>query len=298
MVRIQSVTILKKCTEIYRKGFLIFDAVKFQESIFALPFAYSGMLLSHKSLPNYDDFIWVTLAMIGARTIGMSANRIIDHNIDLLNPRTANRHLPKKLLRARDLWVLSLLALIIFLISSWKLNNLCLILAPFCAIYMLGYPFAKRLTWAGSFFLGWTLAIAPSAGWIAMTSKLSWEPVILSCAVASWATSFDILYHTQDHKFYINHGLHSVTQKFGIIRAFKISMALDILSVFCLISLGLLMELSAFYFIGCVATMFLLAYRRRMISPTNLSRINIAFMRINAYISITMLIAIGLPIIL
>ena len=163
---------------------------------------------------------------------------------------------------------------------------------------MLGYPFAKRLTWAGSFFLGWTLAIAPSAGWIAMTSKLSWEPVILSCAVASWATSFDILYHTQDHKFYINHGLHSVAQKFGIIRAFKISMALDILSVFCLISLGLLMELSAFCFIGCVATMFLLTYRRRMISPTNLSRINIAFMRINAYISITMLIAIGLPIIL
>ena len=181
------------CIQTFRKGFLIFDSVKFQESIFALPFAYSGMFLAYKGLPNYETFIWVTLAMIGARTVGMSANRIIDHKIDLLNPRTANRHLPKKLLKPLDLWILSSMALIIFLISSWKLNNLCLILAPFSALYLIGYPFAKRLTWAGSFFLGWALAIAPSAGWIGVTGQISWEPVILSCAVASWATSFDIL---------------------------------------------------------------------------------------------------------
>ena len=281
-----------------RKLPLFLDAVRFQETIFALPFAYSGMLLAAGGLPSIHDFAWITVAMVGARTLGMAANRIIDRHIDSGNPRTAMRHLPKGLLRVADMYALSAAAAVVFFIAAWRLDPLALALAPAAAAYLAAYPFAKRVTWTASFFLGWALAIAPSAAWIALRGSLGWEPVLLSAAVAAWAASFDILYHAQDRDFYVQNGLHSVAQRFGIPAAFRISAALDVVAVLCLVALGAAMKLSLPYFAGCAAAAVLLAYRRRMVSPNDLSRMGIAFMRINAYVSTTIFIAVLVSVLL
>ena len=193
-----------------------FDAIKFQESIFALPFAYIGMLLAIQDIPSLDKFIWITLAMVSARTVGMIANRIIDRNIDSKNPRAAQRHLPQGILSVADLLIPGILASLIFIACAYMLNTLALILAPLALLYLIAYPLTKRFTWAANLLLGWALAIAPSAAWIGMVGKLDWQPVLLSASVALWAGSFDIIYHSQDVAFQKRENLHSVATRFGI----------------------------------------------------------------------------------
>ena len=156
-----------------------FDAIKFQESIFALPFAYIGMLLAIQDIPSLDKFIWITLAMVSARTVGMIANRIIDRNIDSKNPRAAQRHLPQGILSVADLLIPGILASLIFVACAYMLNTLALILAPLALLYLIAYPLTKRFTWAANLLLGWALAIAPSAAWIGMGGKWDWQPVLL-----------------------------------------------------------------------------------------------------------------------
>ncbi len=277
---------------LFGKAPLFLDAVRFQETIFALPFAFSGMVLAADGLPELDDFVWITVAMVGARTLGMSANRVIDRHIDAGNPRTAMRHLPQGLLGARDMYALSAVSAAVFFVAAWQLNPLALALAPVAAAYLIAYPYAKRVTWAGSFMLGWALAIAPVGAWIGVTGSIEWAAGLLSAAVASWAASFDILYHAEDRAYYVRRGLHSVSQRFGIPTAFRISAVLDVIAVGCLAAFGLVIGLAYPYYVGCVVVSALLVYRRRMISPDDLSRMGTAFMRINAYISTTMLVAI------
>lgn len=263
------------------------DAVKFQESVFALPFAYSGMVLAAGGWSTWSQFAWITVAMVSARTLGMSANRIIDRHIDARNPRTAMRHLPAGLLQFSDMTVLALVAAAVFFIAAAQLNTLALALAPVAAGYLVFYPFAKRFTWAASFFLGWALAISPSAAWIGVRGSLGWEPVLLSTAVALWAASFDILYHAQDHEFYTEQHLYSVARRFGIVGAFRIARTLDIVAVACLVGVGVLLELTAPYYIGCVVAATVMVYKYRMVSPTDLSRMGVAFMRTNAFVSLS-----------
>ncbi len=267
-----------------------FDAVKFQESVFALPFAYSGMILAADGLPTWGQFIWITVAMVSARTLGMSANRIIDRSIDAQNPRTATRHLPTGRLRLSDMVVLTLIAGVIFFVAASQLNALALSLAPAAVAYLVLYPFTKRFTWAASFFLGWALAIAPSAAWIGVKGSLDWAPVALSASVALWAAAFDILYHAQDLRFYAERGLHSVAQRFGLGASFRIAKVLDSLAVCCLIGVGVLLDLSVAYYVGCVAAAGVIAYKYRMVSPGDLSRMGVAFMRTNAIVSLTVFI--------
>ena len=263
------------------------DAVKFQESIFALPFAYSGMLLAANGLPTWEQFIWITVAMVSARTLGMSANRIIDRTIDAQNPRTAMRHLPAGLLRMSDMIALSLISGVVFFVSAALLNPLALTLAPVAAAYLIFYPFTKRFTWAASFFLGWALAIAPSAAWIGVQGSLGWAPVVLSTSVALWAAAFDILYHAQDRQFYADRGLHSVSRRFGIRTSFRIAQVLDVLAVCCLLGVDILLDLSVAYYIGCVVAAGVIAYKYRIVSPNDLSRMGVAFMRTNAFVSLS-----------
>ena len=228
-----------------------FDAIKFQESIFALPFAYIGMLLAIQDIPSLDKFIWITLAMVSARTVGMIANRIIDRNIDSKNPRAAQRHLPQGILSVADLLIPGILASLIFIACAYMLNTLALILAPLALLYLIAYPLTKRFTWAANLLLGWALAIAPSAAWIGMVGKLDWQPVLLSASVALWAGSFDIIYHSQDVAFQKRENLHSVATRFGIPSAFKIAQSMDLMAVICLVILGIWMGLGIFYFFGC-----------------------------------------------
>ena len=270
---------------------LFFDEVKFQESIFALPFAYSGMVLAADGLPTWDQFGWITIAMVSARTAGMSANRLIDRNIDLRNPRTAGRNLPKGMLKVSDVAALAAAAAAVFLFAASQLNGLALALAPVALAYLAIYPYTKRFTWAASFFLGWALAIAPSAAWIGVRGSLGWEPVLLSGAVASWAASFDILYHVQDREFHVASGLNSMARRFGVRAAFRVARGLDALALTCLVALGLWMGLVFPYFIGCAVAATIMVYKHRLVSPGDLSRMGMAFFRINAYVSTTMLVA-------
>lgn len=264
-----------------------FGAIRFQETIFALPFAYMGMVLAADGLPARHQLVWITVAMVGARTFGMAANRVIDRHIDARNPRTADRHLPSKKLWVSDMVALAVAALVVFSVAAAMLNTLALALAPAAAAYLAVYPYAKRLTWTASLLLGWALAIAPSAAWIGVRGSLGWEPVLLSAAVASWAGSFDIIYHTQDREFYVREGLHSIARRFGVAAAFQWARSLDILAVVCLVALGVWLELAPPYYAGCAAAVGLLIVKYRLVSPTDLTKIGIAFFRINAYLSTT-----------
>ncbi len=274
-----------------RKVPLFLEAIKFQESIFALPFAYTGMVLAADGWPTWRQFLWITVAMVSARTLGMAANRIIDRHIDALNPRASARHLPSGKLKTADMVVPALLSLGVFLFAASRLNGLALALAPVAAAYLVFYPYTKRFTWTANLLLGWALAIAPSAAWIGVRGSLDGQPVLLSCAVAFWAGSFDILYHAQDYEFHKGHGLHSVARRFGVVAAFWWARVLDVLAVGCLLALGLWMGLAFPYYIGLAVATALLIYKHRMVSPHDLSRLGFAFFRTNAYVSTTMFLA-------
>ena len=278
-----------------RKVGLFLDAIKFHESIFALPFAYTGMILAAwtasegvRWYPTLHQFIWITVAMVGARTVGMAANRIIDRYIDAQNPRNASRHLPSGSLTVREMTLLTLAALAVFIFAAYQLNTLALALAPVAIAYLVFYPYTKRFTWTSNLLLGWALAIAPSAAWIGVTGSLTWQPVLLSLAVALWAGSFDILYHTQDFDFQRQAGLHSVASRFGIVGAFWWARVMDSLALVALIALGFWLDLSWPYYIGILVAAGFLLYKHRLVSPDDLSSLGMAFFRINAYVSTTM----------
>ena len=261
----------------------LFGAIRFQETAFALPFAYTGMLLASDGLPTLHDFAWITVAMVGARTLGMSANRLIDRHIDARNPRTAGRHLPQGSLAPLDVLALATGAFAVLLLAAAQLNTLALVLVA--GAYLVAYPYTKRFTWASNLLLGWGLAIAPAAAWIGVRGTLSWEAVVLSLAVAAWAGSFDIIYHVQDVKFYIDNGLHSVAQRFGVRVAFRFASLLDVVAVAALVTTGLLLDLAPPYYAGCLAAVGLLVVKHRLVDPGDLSRMGIAFFRINAFLS-------------
>jgi 4-hydroxybenzoate polyprenyltransferase len=265
--------------------------IKVQESVFALPFAYTGMVLAADGAPTWGQFAWITLAMVSARTLGMSANRIVDKHIDSRNPRTSGRNLASGRLRTPEMVALAAIAVTVFFIAAALLNTLALALAPLAAAYLVIYPFAKRYTWAASFLLGWALAIAPSAAWIGVRGSLGWEPVLLSTSVALWAASFDILYHAQDFDFYTDSGLHSMARRFGVHNAFRIARGLDALAIACLVGVGAGLGLAWPYYIGCAVAAAVLVYKHSMVSPGDLSRMGVAFFRINAYVSLSVFIA-------
>ena len=267
------------------KALLVLDSIKFQETVFALPFAFTGMILAADGLPTLSQLIWITVAMVTARSLGMSSNRIIDRHIDARNPRTLNRHLPKGVLRVFDMKVLCIVSCVIFFGSAAMLNTLALILAPLAACFLVIYPYTKRFTWASNLLLGGVLAIAPSAAWIGVTGGLSWEPVLLSVAVAFWAGSFDILYHVQDYRYYVDNGLYSVAQRFGVVFAFRLAQVFDVLAVLSLLGVGMWLSLSYPFYIGNLVVVFLMTYKSVLVSPRDFSNMKMAFFRVNALIS-------------
>ena len=269
-----------------RKLSLVLDAIKYRESVFALPFAYTGMVLAADGLPTWSQFIWITVAMVSARTLGMSANRLIDRHIDARNPRTAERHLPAGLLGSFDMTVLTVASGLVFLLAAANLNLLALALAPVAAAYLVLYPYTKRFTWASNLALGWALAIAPTGAWIGVTGDFALVPIVLSLAVALWAGSFDILYHVPDREFYLRDGLHSVAQRFGVSTAFRLARTMDAGAVAALVVVGLLADLAWPFYVGCAAAAVVLIGKHRMASPVDTSRLGPSFLRTNAYVSI------------
>ncbi len=265
---------------------LILESIKFEHTVFALPYAYIAMILAADGMPTLHDFAWITIAMGAARTLAMSANRLIDRHIDAENPRTAARHLPAGIIQVKEMMAISLVSLGVFFVSAYQLNTLCVILAPVAVLVVVIYPYTKRFTWACHFILGFADGIAPAGAWIAVTGSLSWEATLIAFAVATWIGGFDILYSCQDYEFDIRNGLYSLPQRFGVYNAMKFAKIMHVFTIISFVLLGTWLSLAFPYYIGCVLAAALLTYEHRLVSPTDLSKINLAFFNINGYIAI------------
>jgi 4-hydroxybenzoate polyprenyltransferase len=263
----------------------LLDNIKWEHTIFALPFAYLGAVLAAGGLPRLDALLWITLAMIGARTAAMSFNRAIDARIDAANPRTAMRPIPGGQLSVRATLIMAVAALGLLVVAAAQLNPLCLLLSPIAVAALALYSYTKRFTWLCHFALGLTDGIAPAGGWLGISPTFMLPMLLLAGAVAVWIAGFDIIYACQDVAFDRAHGLHSIPARFGIPAALRISTGLHALMVVLLIGLGWGLGLGWTYYLGVVATAGLLVVEHRIITPNDMSRINVAFFNVNSYIA-------------
>ncbi|MCX7781550.1 MAG: putative 4-hydroxybenzoate polyprenyltransferase [Negativicutes bacterium] len=273
-----------------RKLKIFLEMIKFEHTLFALPFAYIGALLTGLAIPQTYHLIWITLAMVGARTAAMSLNRIIDRRIDALNPRTANRALPKGLLNVSEVWLYVAVSLLLFGISAYKLSPLAFTLSPIALFALTFYSYTKRFTWLCHFFLGATLSMAPMGAWVAIANSLSLEALILGLGVMFWVAGFDIVYACDDYDFDKASGIFSIPARFGIAKALTIAAGLHVIAPVCFAAVGLLLGLGIFYWAGLLVAVFLLYYQHRLISPTDLSKAGVAFYGLNGTLSMVMFI--------
>jgi 4-hydroxybenzoate polyprenyltransferase len=262
--------------------------IKFEHSIFALPFAYLGAFLAQRRVPDLIVLLWITIAMVGARSLGMALNRLIDIEIDRRNPRTAERALPKGLLSVRNVLLFSFGSVSVFLLAVYNLAPVCRYLWPMVVIPFVIYPYTKRFTWLSHFVLGLCLGLAPIGAWIAVTNTLSLEPVLIGSAVLLWVAGFDILYAIQDIDFDKRHGLFSIPARFGIENSLMFTRLLHAASIGLFILSGSRLHLGVFYFAGVAIAAVLLAYENSLIKPNDLSKLNVAFFTMNGVISVIM----------
>jgi 4-hydroxybenzoate polyprenyltransferase len=268
-----------------------FEAIKIEHTVFALPFAYISMGLAARGWPGWRVVIWVTLAMVGARTLAMSVNRLVDRAIDARNPRTAGRHLPRGLLTPGEVLAGALAGGALLLVSAWQLNPLCLKLAPLAIVFLVGYHYTKYFTWTSHWILGFTDGIAAAGGWIAVTERFELPAFLLWFAVTVWIGGFDLIYACQDVEFDRAERLRSVPARFGVAAALLWSRICHALTALALAAVGLTIPLGWSYWIGWLAVVLLFVYEHSLISPRDLSRVNMAFFNVNGYIAVIVFVA-------
>ncbi|PYM64705.1 MAG: 4-hydroxybenzoate octaprenyltransferase [Candidatus Rokuibacteriota bacterium] len=269
----------------------LLDAIKVEHTVFALPFAYLGMVLAARGWPGLGPFLWITLAMVGARTTAMAANRLIDRQIDAQNPRTAGRHLPRGLLRPRELALAAGASAALFFVAAWRLHPLCLALAPLALVFLVGYSYTKRFTWTSHWILGFTDGAAVAGAWIAVRGRLDPPAWALWLAVTVWIAGFDLLYACQDLEFDRRARLHSVPARFGIAAALWAARACHVLTALALAVAGGMLGLGVAYWAGWLVVVALLAYEHSLVSASDLSRLDVAFFNVNGYISVITFVA-------
>ena len=270
------------------------EMIKIEHTLFALPFAFLGAVLAANGLPSARQIVWITAAMVGARSTAMAFNRIADREYDARNPRTSNRALPAGLLSVGFVWAFTLVSASLFLIAAAMLNRLTLWLAPVALASLVLYSFSKRWTLLSHLLLGWCLSIAPTGAWIAVRGALdSPVPLLLSLVVMLWTAGFDVLYGCQDYEFDVQAGLHSIPKQFGIARALLIARGLHIGAFAALVALYWITHLGIFAFIGVVATAALLFYQHRLVRSDDLSKLNAAFFTTNAFVSLILFVTFG-----
>ena len=260
--------------------------VKIEHTVFALPFAYVGALLAVGDVPSVHDLIWITVAMLGARSLAMGLNRLIDAEIDARNPRTATRELPAGRLSRLQVTAFCGLALAVYLVACFQLDPLVRWLWPIPLIGFVIYPYLKRFTWLSHLWLGAVDGLAPVGGWVAITGELPWEAWALGAAVAVWIAGFDFFYSLFDRQIDAEQGLHSVATRFGVRGAFWGARILHAATVALLAAVGLGLGLGWLYWLGVAAVAVLLAYEHSLVRPTDLRRLDAAFFTLNGVISL------------
>lgn len=275
------------------------EMVKIEHTLFALPFALLGATLAARDIgpkpPGFwlEKLIWITVAMVGARSAAMAFNRIVDRDIDAANPRTASRALPAGLVDTRFVWIFTCVSSALFVVAAWQLNRLALMLSPVALGSVFLYSYTKRFTAASHLFLGWCLGLAPAGAWIAIEGGLAVIPLLLSACVMLWTAGFDILYSCQDCDFDRRSGLHSVPQSIGISKALWAARALHGLMFACLIVFFYAARLGWIGLIGVAATGLLLVYQHSLVKAGDLSRLNAAFFTTNAFVSVILFITVA-----
>jgi len=268
------------------------DAIKFEHTVFALPFAYIAMVLAADGWPGGRVLVWVTLAMVGARTLAMAVNRLADRGFDAKNPRTRGRHLPTGLLSPSQVALAAVAAGVLLIVSAWMLNPLCLALSPLAVLFLVGYSYTKRFTWLSHWILGFTDGIAAAGGWIAVRGAFEPPAFILWFALTVWIGGFDLIYACQDVEFDRAEGLHSFPARFGIAPALRTAQVCHVLTVAAFALLGWTLGLGVLYWGGVLVVAALLVYEHSLVSPGDLSKLDMAFFNVNGYIAVILLVAV------
>ncbi|MHB8171385.1 MAG: UbiA-like polyprenyltransferase [Thermincolia bacterium] len=268
------------------------EMIKFEHTIFALPFAYLGAFLAVGGFPSLAQFIWITLAMVGARTAAMSLNRLIDRHIDARNPRTDIRAIPKGLISVRHVWVYTILSFLLLYVAASQLNPLCVKLMPIAVVFLVAYSYMKRITWLCHLVLGISIGLAPVGAWVAVTGTLNLTndlaAILLGLAVALWVAGFDVIYACQDFEFDRKEGLHSIPAHFGLTRALLIARIFHAFVPILFFLVAVVLKLGFFYLAGVVVSSVILYYEHSMVKPDDLSKLNVAFFNMNGILSVIM----------
>ena len=269
-----------------RAARLYYRLVKFEHTIFALPFAYVGAFLAVGGVPSAHDLIWITVAMIGARSLAMALNRLIDARIDAANPRTSGRELPSGALSGAAVIVFCLVSLAVYLFAVWQLNPFVRPLSPIPVAAFVIYPYLKRFTWLCHFWLGAIDGLAPVGAWAAIKGDLPWQAWALGAGVATWVTGFDLFYALFDVDVDREQGLHSWATRFGESGAFAAARILHLATIGFLTAAGIGLDVGLLYWIGVGIVAALLVYEHSLVRPGDLRRLDAAFFTMNGVISL------------
>ena len=266
--------------------------IRFSHTIFALPFALASVALAWPSHPvTLHSFFWILIAMIGARSAAMAFNRLADRKFDALNPRTQQWELPQGIVKVSEAVILTIISSGVFVFAASQLNFVCFVLSPVALAIVFFYSLTKRFTWASHLFLGLALSLAPMGAWLAVSgspidlSELA-TPFFLGLAVLFWLAGFDIIYSLQDREFDRKEGLHSIPARFGVAAALRFSGFFHICTMVFLAAVGFSAQMGVIYWLGFTIIAGILFWEHRLVTPTDLSRINRAFFDFNAYVSI------------
>jgi len=275
-----------------RKLRIILEMIKFEHSVFALPFAYMGAILGslviEDKLPTWSEIGWVSLAMVGARSAAMSLNRLIDKAIDLRNPRTKNRALPAGLLKSAEVLLFIIVSFGMLILAAANLEPIAMKLMPIAVFFLVLYSYTKRFTWLCHIFLGLTIGLSPLGAWVAVTGEFGPVAWLLYVTVALWIAGFDIIYATQDYEYDKGVGLHSIPAQFGIAGALWIARGMHVVTAAGFITLFGMTQLSWLYLFGALLSIALLFYQHYLVKPTDLSRVQTAFFGMNGTLSVVL----------
>jgi 4-hydroxybenzoate polyprenyltransferase len=267
-----------------------------QHTLFSLPFAASALLLETGGILPTVKLLWIFLAIIGARNAANALNRLIDHRLDAKNPRTEGRDLPSGRLKRLDLWLFAIGCLLLFIVSTFMLNVLCLVLLPVALAMVFAYSYTKRFTALCHYFLGATVAIAPMGTLLAVNGAFKPEYFVISAAVALWVGGFDIIYATQDIEFDREQGLHSIPAKFGAKKALFIASLSHLVSFTLLIFWGTFYQVGPLYYVGCILVGVLLVFENALVAPGRLKHVTLAAYHINEIVSVMFFVFVALEV--